>query len=219
MEEKYEDQMRVVQDIQKARPDAICKTLIYLHKDNLMMTHLFTIYKVLDCNDRSRFEKKTHKVHSLLLNVLYLWRSDFDEKKVRVHVADSDSRVLCDFNTIQAAFILFLDNAFKYTQSKSDMFVSFEENDEMCVACFRMRSLLVEPEERILILEDERRGKHARSRTDLRGQGYGMGRITRLIELNGGTFSAKWGDKTDSSDYAQNEFSFCLQLSKAGRHH
>ena len=219
MEAKYEDQMRMVQDIQKVKPAAVCKTLIYLHKDNLMMTHLFTIYKVLDCDDKSRFEKKSHKIHSLLLNVLYLWRDDFVEKGVRVHVADAEIKVICDFNTIQAAFILFLDNAFKYTQSNSDMHVSFEENNDTCVAKFKMRSLIVEPEERTLIFEDEKRGKHACSRSDLRGQGFGMGRILRLVELNDGVFSANWGDKIDTSDYAENAFTFRLRLSKSGRRH
>ncbi len=220
MDAKYDDQMRVVKDIQKAKPDAICKTLIYLHKDNQMMSHLFTIYKVLDCDDKRRFDNtKNHKIHSLLLNVLYLWRSDFDERRVRIHVADSDIRVLGDFNTIQAAFILFLDNAFKYTQSISDIYISFEENNEMCDAIFKMRSLIVEPEERAIIVEDGQRGKYAKSRSDLLGFGIGMGRIKRLIELNDGEFVADWGEKIDSSDYANNKFVFRFKLLKSVRRH
>ena len=119
MDTKYQDQFKVIQEIQRKEPDKICKTLIYLHKDNQIMTHLFNVYRILDCNDMRSFKKLNWKIHGLLLNVLYLWNDDFDAKNIKVHVDPSapvDIKVECDFDTIQAALILFLDNAQKYAQ-------------------------------------------------------------------------------------------------------
>lgn len=217
METKYQDQLKVVQDIQKAKPTEICKTLIYLHKDNEMMSHLFTIYKVLDCNDKSKFSKLNHKLHSLLLNVLYLWRNDFDDKKVRIHVADSDAKVTCDFNTVQAAFILFLDNAFKYTKHNSEIQIMFDEDNDWCNLSFEMCSLLVKPEERTLIFETGKRGELTNKKTDLRGQGIGLGRIRSLLLLNDGGFRADWGDKVDADEYVKNRFVFQFKRAKPSK--
>lgn len=204
----WKDQLNVIQKEIKKNPKQAAMTFLRLAKNNIHMKSEFSIYRKLDRRDKIDLEFQTFNLKTVVLNVLHTFFSDFSDKNIYVDVADFYEKVKIDYETIQVALYHLIENALKYSRPNSSISIEFDSDDNNIHAKFFMSSIYIKEEERDLIFKEGYSGEIAR-KMKKSGDGIGMWRIKQMMELNGGSFYADFGDDISNVigfDFANNVF-------------
>lgn len=184
------------------------KTLLRLAKNNASMKTEISVFNKL-FNATPDLRPNTHVMHKVLLNVLYLFFPDFNDKSVDVVVQESVSSAYFDYESIHVALYHIIDNAAKYTIPDTRLFINISEQPPYLTLTFRMCSTKILEKERVKIYDEGFSGSIA-SLTGKAGSGIGMSLVKRIIESNNGSISLKPLDGSEGKnfgiDFQTNEF-------------
>jgi hypothetical protein len=116
----FNNQIPKISEIVKANPRNTALMFLRLAKHNLHMKSEFSIYRKLD-RANPTLEKRKHRIHKVLMNVLHSFFIDFSDKDVYVNVGECRSSINCDYESLQVAIYHLIENASKYVKPKSNM--------------------------------------------------------------------------------------------------
>ncbi|PHZ58601.1 ATP-binding protein [Photobacterium leiognathi] len=177
----------VISDIITQKPKTIAKMVLRLAKNNVAMKAEFSVFKRLFDNNVD-LSMNYHKVHKVLMNILYTFFPDFTSKHVNVIVHDSSEMAYLDYETFHVAMFHILDNAAKYTKPNSQFDIHINKDEMYITINFEMDSLVIEDDEIEHIFQEGYSGKYAHCLFK-NGQGIGMARIKEMLNLNKGDIS------------------------------
>ncbi|MFZ4878737.1 sensor histidine kinase [Janthinobacterium sp. Mn2066] len=192
------------------------KALLKIAKNNAAMKTEFSVFKKL-FNTTPDLRPSMHIVHKVVMNILYLFFSDFTDKSVEVVVQRSEAKAYFDYESIHVALYHLINNAAKYTIPDSFFNIEIKEETSVLSITFRMCSTKILKEERERIFDEGYSGSIATS-TGKAGNGIGMNIAKRIIELNNGTIFVNPIDGSEGKnfgfEYQTNEFVMNLPINK-----
>lgn len=203
-----------VEDFIRKNIERTAQSIFRISKDLYEVKAEFSIYDKL-IKGEEKVSKRLYNIRDVIMIVLYPFFEDFNKKGVVVNVDDYYESIPVDFETFQVALYHIIENASKYIKNNTNAHISFRVEDECQLIELKMQSLYINPEEHDKIFNEGYSGTYAQ-RAKLNGEGIGMYRAKRLIELNNGTLSVIPGTNKISSnnlDYATNIFIISLPLS------
>jgi signal transduction histidine kinase len=153
-----------------------------------------------------------HSVHSVLMNVFYLFFGDFVDRKVRAKVEQTHQVARFDYDSIHACIYYLVENAAKYTSRNSSMnvTVSVDSVGGMVDIRFDMESLSIAEDEQERVFEEGYSGRRAIER-GLSGAGIGLFQAREMARLNGGDLYLIAG-RPMNGEYARNAFTITLPI-------
>jgi signal transduction histidine kinase len=188
-QEEISGQMRghvdYVRRIIGAKPVDASYVLLRIAKNNAAMKAEFSVFKKL-FNPLPEMRPSYHVLHKVLMNVLYLFFSDFTDKKVDINIERSELREYFDYESLHVALYHLMDNAAKYTKANSSFEIRFEAGTNTTSVVLRMTSIGVLDSEIDRIYDEGFSGSLA-TKLGKAGNGIGMGLIKRILEMNRGT--------------------------------
>lgn len=184
------------------------KTLLRLAKNNASMKTEISVFNKLFIATPD-LRPHTHVMHKVLMNVLYLFFPDFNDKLVDITVQQSEASAYFDYESIHVALYHIIDNAAKYTIPETKFFIDISEEHPYLSVTFRMCSTKIFESERDKIYDEGFSGSIA-SLTRKAGSGIGMSLVKRIVESNNGSISLKPLDGSEGKnrgiDFQTNEF-------------
>lgn len=215
---KMGKQVSYVKSIVEEEPEETAIALLKMAKNNAAMKVEFSVFKKLfDLNPNLR--ATNHNVHKVLMNVFYLFFPDFTDKNVKVTVGDTDNKYMAyfDYESIHVAFYHMIENAAKYIKPNTSFKVGIVKNIEKTEIILDMVSTQINSEEVNLIFEEGISGKLA-FQTGKSGDGIGLSRAKKILELNGGSLSVKpyydTAEVTMGFTFQRNVFTMALPRKK-----
>jgi K+-sensing histidine kinase KdpD len=211
----YQSQLDFIQKEIKRDAKKAALMFIRIAKHNIHMKSEFSIYKKLDRND-AVLELSSHPIKKVLLNILHTFFVDFTNNDIYVSVSEYVGRVKIDYESIQVALYHLIENASKYTMPNSNINITFTEVGQLVNISFKMKSLLIDSDEKDKIFIEGYSGKAA-CNCQLNGDGIGMWQINQMVKLNNGTVTVKCGQETirlNGIPYADNEIVLTLTKSR-----
>lgn len=211
----YQSQLDFIQKEIKRDAKKAALMFIRIAKHNIHMKSEFSIYKKLDRND-AVLELSSHPIKKVLLNILHTFFVDFTNNDIYVSVSEYVGRVKIDYESIQVALYHLIENASKYTMPNSNINITFNEVGQLVNVSFKMKSLLIDSDEKEKIFIEGYSGKAA-CNCQLNGDGIGMWQINQMVKLNNGTVTVKCGQesiKLNGIPYADNEIILTLTKSR-----
>lgn len=188
---KIGKQIPYVKSIVEEESEEAAMTLLRMAKNNAAMKVEFSVFKKLF--DLSPDLMSTdHNVHKVLMNVFYLFFPDFTDKGVKVTVGDNENKYMAyfDYESIHVALYHMIENAAKYIKPNTSMNVGINNIMGKSEIVLDMISTQIKPEETELIFEEGMSGELAR-KTGKSGDGIGLSRAKKILDLNGGSLSVK----------------------------
>lgn len=158
-----------------------------------------------------------HKIHGLIVSILYLYEKYFKDKNIRVNIIGDvrDISVFVNYSSIKIGFDQIFNNILKYSNKDSVVSITFERNkDKYIDIVFNMESVCVSEDDQKEIFKIGHRGEKAKEYS-LTGDGIGMAVINKVISLNRGEFYFKYGEVCASIEgipFCKNKFIVRLLL-------
>lgn len=182
-------QLTVVEKIIKNDPKETAMAMLRLAKNNAAMKTEFSVFKKL-FDPIPSLEKKSHNVHKVLMNILYLFFPDFTDKQVNIHITCPDNvTAFFDYESIHVAFYHLIENAVKYVLPNSKVSIDINPTyDNWVIIEISMTSLVIEKDEVEKIFQEGYSGTVA-IQTIKSGSGIGMSRVKDILKLNGAKIS------------------------------
>jgi hypothetical protein len=210
-------QISVVEKVVIDDPRDTAFALLRIAKNNAAMKTEFSVFnKLFDPNPR--LEKKSHNVHKVLMNVLYLFFPDFTDKHVLVTLDCPENTIAYfDYESIHVAMYHLIENAVKYVQPHSNFNIKITPLNEVVILLFEMTSLAISEEERLNIFEEGYSGVIAK-KIGKSGSGIGMTRAKAILGINGASISLEICPQTfheyNGIPYQNNIFKISLKSNK-----
>jgi len=189
--QKIKGQISFVESIVKKDPKETALLLLRVAKNNAAMKAEFSVFrKLFDSNPDLQIRE--HNVHKVLMNIFYLFFPDFTDKDVRVQVGDNRNQCLAyfDYESFHVAIYHVIENAAKYIKPKTNLSVGIENVGGFVEIIMDMISLEIKENETDRIFEEGVSGELA-GRIGKSGDGIGMSRAKKILELNSGSVSVK----------------------------
>ena len=188
---KMGKQLAYVQSVVEDEPKEAAMVLLRMAKNNAAMKAEFAVFKKL-FDSTPDLRPTNHNVHKVLMNIFYLFFPDFTDKNVRVVVGDREDRYLAyfDYESVHVALYHIIENSAKYIRPGSEMGVKICNHLGRSEIIFEMISTQIRPDEVDIIFEEGVSGDIAK-KSGKSGNGIGMSRARKIIELNGGSLSVK----------------------------
>jgi light-regulated signal transduction histidine kinase (bacteriophytochrome) len=187
--------------------------ILEIAKDLYSIKTEFSVYDKL-IKGHVALDKKPFNVRDVLMTVVYPFFGDFTKKNVHIDIHPYRDRILLDFETIQVALYHIIENTSKYVKPNTVVEISFPRTNNEQRIVFKMTSLFIEKHEFDLIFSEGYSGEQAK-KAKQEGEGIGLYRAKRLVELNKGDLTINAGDDViiyQDLRYATNEFIFTLPL-------
>ena len=178
-----------------------------ISKDLYEIKAEFSVYDKL-VKGEVELNRRPYNIRDVIMTVLYPFFEDFSNKNVVVTVEDYYDSIPIDFESVQVAFYHIIENMSKYIQRDTNAIISFKKNNNHQLIEFQMHSLYMGQDEIDMIFTEGYSGINAK-KAHLNGDGIGMYRAKKLIELNGGTLSVNAGPVNiidNNLEYALNHF-------------
>lgn len=177
---------RIVDQVNKD-PYEASLALVRIAKNNLKMKTEIDVYNSL-LSGHPKITLRSHEIHRVLMNVLYVFFPDFTDKDVHVDVSESKDKVNIDYETFQVAVYHLIENTVKYIKPGSLLKIEIIKHEitKKISIHLKMNSLRIEPDEEEKIFEEGYSGKIAKL-CQRAGSGIGMARIKQLLEYNHAT--------------------------------
>lgn len=187
--------------------------ILEIAKDLYSIKTEFSVYdKLIKGNET--ISKKLFFIRDVLMTVVYPFFGDFTNKNVVVDIQTYHESVRFDFETIQIAFYHIIENTAKYVKPQTRVKIFFPIKDGLQKVVFDMTSLHINKEEICTIFNEGYSGVHA-IKSNQNGEGIGLYRSKRLVEMNGGTLTVEAGDdiiEYKDIKYSRNRFIFALPI-------
>lgn len=195
----------------RQKPEETAKALLAILKYSAAQNTEFVAFQKLN-GEIEMFKKENHKIHKILMSVMYLFFQDFTDKQVRFNVLKSDDEGNFDYDSIHVCIYHIVENAAKYVKKNGVFEVSISKTGTELNIVFDMESLLVKDDELEKIFSEGYSGKTAQE-SQLSGSGIGLFLARRMAEMNGGRLVMING-KAQPSDlkYARNKFTLILPI-------
>jgi signal transduction histidine kinase len=213
---RFNKQVPFVENIIRENTNEAAKTLLRIAKNNAAMKAEFSVFrKLYDENPNLSFQ--VHNAHKVLMNLAYLFFSDFIDKNVKVIVGDEGANILCDYDSIHVTLYHILDNASKYVKNNSEVSITILQEGNTTKLIFDMISLQISDEEKEKIFEEGHSGKLPSGLVKA-GEGIGLSQAKHLLEMNRGSISLETFPNTIEHkmgiSYQRNIFSLFLPTQK-----
>lgn len=124
-------------------------------------------------------KKRNCSIHKTILNVVYLFLPEFNERNIRVEMDSFEKYAPIDVDLFLAGLIPFFENMSKYTLDDSKIYVSMNNME----VNFDMTSIKIDPDEKNVIFDKNYSGKYAKI-AGKNGKGLGMYTAKKLFRLN-----------------------------------
>jgi hypothetical protein len=189
--QKIVGQRSFVENIVKKNPKETALLLLKIAKNNAAMKAEFSVFrKLFDSNPDLLIRE--HNVHKVLMNVFYLFFSDFTDKDVVVKVGDNKNKhfAIFDYESFHVATYHIIENAAKYIKPNTNLDVEIKNVDGFVEIDFDMLSLEIESREANAIFDEGVSGSLA-FKSGKSGDGIGMSRAKKILELNSGSVSVE----------------------------
>jgi light-regulated signal transduction histidine kinase (bacteriophytochrome) len=187
--QKIGGQISFVEGIVKEDPRETALSLLRIAKNNAAMKAEFSVFrKLFDSNPDLQIRE--HNVHKVLMNIFYLFFSDFTDKNVRVKIGDNKNKYFAsfDYESFHVAIYHVIENAAKYIKPKTILNVEIKNVGGFIDIVMDMISLEIKKGESDRIFEEGISGEMA-CRIGKAGDGIGMNRAKKILELNSGSVS------------------------------
>lgn len=187
--------------------------ILEIAKDLYSIKTEFSVYDKLIKGDAA-LTKRPFNIRDVLMTVVYPFFGDFTNKNVFVEIQPYHVSVLLDFETIQIAFYHIIENTAKYVKPNTRVRVLFPIENDMQQVVFEMVSIHIEKGEVNRIFEEGYSGKQA-VKCAQHGEGIGLYRAKRLVEMNKGTLTVEAGEDIEEyrgAEYSENRFIFSIPL-------
>lgn len=202
-----------VESLVESRPNDTALALFRISKDLNEIKSEFSIYSRL-INGDQHIDKRPYNIRDIIMLVVYPFFEDFKKKDVIVNVDLFYGGVPVDFETFQVAVYHIIENASKYVRPHTNAQISFRKDNGFQIIEIDMKSLHIDSDEIGTIFMEGQSGKEA-IRSKLNGDGIGLYRAKRFIELNGGTLVVHPGEEVEEykgSFYSDNRFILSIPL-------
>ncbi|WP_296284487.1 ATP-binding protein [Pseudomonas sp.] len=173
-----------VEKIVKEEPRDTALALLRIAKHNAAMKAEFSVFKKLFTSTPS-LDPRYHNTHKVLMNIFYLFFPDFTEKEVRVEIGESSHTAFFDYESIHVALYHIIENATKYIKQKSDLKVNIHDSGAYTTVEMDMISIKISEKEKLAIFEEGVSGEIPK-KLSKSGDGVGLNRVKKIIELNNG---------------------------------
>lgn len=187
--QKIGGQISFVEEIVKSDPKEAAISLLRIAKNNAAMKAEFSVFrKLFDSNPELQIRE--HNVHKVLMNIFYLFFSDFTDKNVRVKIGDNKNKYFAnfDYESFHVAIYHIIENAAKYIKPKTVLNIEIRNVGSFIEIAMDMTSLEIKKGEADRIFEEGISGELA-SRIGKSGDGIGMNRAKKILKLNSGSVS------------------------------
>lgn len=187
--------------------------ILEIAKDLFSIKTEFSVYDKLIKGDAA-LVKKPYNLRDVLMTVLYPFFGDFTNKNVFVDVQQYHDSVVIDFETIQIAFYHIIENTAKYVKPNTRVKIFFPVEADMQMVVFEMISLHIEEDEDEKIFAEHYSGKQAIN-ANQHGEGIGLYRSKRLVEMNNGNLTVEAGAEVvpyNGSGFSLNRFLLSLPV-------
>ena len=202
-----------VESIVESKPKDTALALFRISKDLNEIKSEFSVYARL-INGDQQIDKRPYNIRDIIMLVVYPFFEDFKKKDVVVNVDFFYGGVPVDFETFQVAIYHIIENASKYIRPHTNAQISFRKEEGFQIIDIDMKSLHIEANEIDSIFYEGYSGKEA-TRSKLNGDGIGLNRAKRFIELNGGTLEVFPGEEVEEYKgllYSYNRFILSIPL-------
>lgn len=195
--QNLQEQLKTIEEIIKEDPQEAAKTFLRIAKNNAAMKTEFSVFnKLFGANPT--LHKKNHPIKKVTLNLFHIYFQKFKELGVYVDVQDNDDYLYIDYESFHVSLYHLIDNASKYILPGTTLHVNFEKSADQFAIIFNMISLRIEEDEIPKLLDEGFSGRHAQ---DLKkdGDGIGLGRIAKILEINDAALNIKVNVRPDRS--------------------
>lgn len=188
---KPNQQVAAVESIVKDEPREVAFALLRIAKNNAAMKAEFSVFKKL-FESSPRLEKRSHNVHKVLMNILYLFFPDFTDKDVYIPqlISPPNLTAFFDYESVHVALYHLIENAMKYVKPQTTLSINIYELGQQVNVVFDMISLPIGEREKELIFTEGYSGEFAR-KTAKAGSGIGMSQVKRILQVNGASIEVQ----------------------------
>jgi two-component system, OmpR family, sensor histidine kinase CiaH len=113
------------------------------------------------------------------------------KKEIKFHFKIFDCKILGNEESLKQLFIIFFDNAIKYSSDKHDVFVTVKRDDHTAVISVRDTGFGIPKNHLPHIFDRFYRADHSRSKINVTGFGLGLSIAKRIVEFHNGTVSVE----------------------------
>lgn len=187
--------------------------LLEIAKDLYSIKTEFSVYDKL-IKGEEVLSMQLFNIRNILMTVVYPFFGDFTKKNIYVDIHPYRDGVLVDFETIQIAFYHIIENMSKYVKPNTKVVISFPKEGSFQRVLFEMISIHIDIDEVDKIFTEGYSGNQA-VLSGQNGEGIGLYRAKRLIEMNKGSLEVEAGEdvqKYKGIDYSNNRFIVSLPL-------
>lgn len=164
--------------------EEFARCFLSLAKHSAAMKNEFSVFKKLDSLEVA-IQRRAHSAHKILMNVAYLFFSDFADKGSYVNITPSDLKMSVDYECAFVAIYHMLDNAAKYICPGTDLDISIKQSGDKCELFFSMCSLPILEGELEKVAMEGFSGSYPQ-KLGLSGDGVGLGLISKVMYLHEG---------------------------------
>lgn len=204
----------VAAEMRGNRVEEFARCFLSLAKHSAAMKNEFSVFKKLDSLEVA-MQGRAHSAHKVLMNVAYLFFSDFADKGCYVNITPSDLKMVVDYECAFVAIYHMLDNAAKYICPGTDLDISIEQSEDKCDLVFSMCSLPILDGELGRIAVEGVSGSYPQ-RLGLSGDGVGLGLINKVMVSHEGSLKIVTDASTrfvkDGIEYQSNTFSLSFAI-------
>ena len=194
-------------------PRDTAKALLEILKHNTAQRTEFSAFQKLN-GEIVTLKKESHRIHKVLMNVLYLFFQDFTDKNVTVRLEQSDVHGFFDYDSIHVCIYHLIENAAKYIMPNGEFLITVSMSNDEVKVLFDMESMAIEDNETDRIFHEGESGSLA-IKEHLQGTGIGLFLARRMSVMNGGGLYLLNGKPLlKAPKYARNRFTLVLQANK-----
>jgi len=198
----------IASEMKGTKADDFARCFLSLAKHSAAMKNEFSVFKKIDSLEAS-VDKRSHSMHKVLMNVAYLFFSDFADMDSSVNVMESELKAPIDYECAFVALYHLFDNAAKYICRGTHLDISIDENSAGASITFSMCSLAISDSELDDLASEGFSGALPR-RLELNGDGVGLSLVKRVMDLHEGRLQINTDPGTkfvkDDVEYQRNSF-------------
>ncbi len=197
----------IVKDAIKSKNKDAALTFLRIAKYNGSMKAEFSVYEKL-LKDNPKLSPRSYKLRDVIMIVLHMFFGDYTSISVRVDVDEYYEKAVIDFESMQVALYHIVENAAKYIKPQSNLKVLLNNDGNFHTIEFKMISLHLYRNDIEQMFNEGYSGVNAK-KTLKAGDGIGMYRVKRLIELNNSEIYVIAGDDIvtyKGHEYSENSF-------------
>jgi signal transduction histidine kinase len=215
------EQVGFVESALSSDPHKAARALLQINKNNFAMRCEFIAFRHLHGNTVPDLRIRSHKLHKVIMNALYLFFQDFRERGIDVSVEPCEQTVKCDYDCLHVSLYHLFANAAKYMLKDTTLSVSFPVVEGRQTIRLDMMSLQITDADLLHLFEDGFSGELPRV-MKLAGSGLGLGIARDLLRLNGAELEIRRnldrsaGHSLVLAKYERNAFDIVLNEANTG---